>query len=241
MPARRLCARSENGGKQRFAETGTAVANYSTSKSGVPSAAKATRNGWGGARSRRDRTSDALTLQQAEKLIAAAHRAIGLGLPLNRHITIHWERAGVADADAAAATARFLKLAGDWLAKRGQRFAWVWSRENGGTKGSHVHILAHVPAGGEIGGLQRRWLRRATSSPYRKGTIHTARVGGTASAWRTAPAVYRDNLAVVLGYALKGTETAAAAKLGLPKQEPGGRIRGKRCARSQNLGPDAFA
>lgn len=164
-------------------------------------------------------------------------------MPLNRHLTIHWEQAGIADDRAAWATGRFLKLAGDWIAKRGGRFAWLWARENDvvsgclyARKGSHVHILLHLPPGVRLGNMQRRWLRSITGQPYSASTIKTGRIGGTSGAAHSAPTVYQANLATVLGYVLKGTSGNAARELGLERLEPGGAIIGKRAASSQNIG-----
>lgn len=117
-----------------------------------------------------------------------------------------------------------LKLAGDWLSKcrplefnqkKSSRFAWAWVRENGRTKGSHVHILLHLPTGTQIGTMQRRWLRLVTGRPYSASTIKTVRIGGTASAAQSAPAGYRPNLAAVVAYLLKGTCPIAGRELSL--------------------------
>lgn len=172
------------------------------------------------------------------EIIAAAHFAARIGLPLRRHVTIHWEAAGVPDNQAAAATAAFLRLARDWLRKRGHPFAWLWVRENGHRKGSHVHILLHCrpELARAFSGMQRRWLRRITGKPYRARIIRTARIGGTLMAAESAPAVYAENLAAVVGYLLKGASPEAARLLGIARLEDGGRIIGRRCAASQNIG-----
>lgn len=170
------------------------------------------------------------------------------GMPFNRHLTIHWQQAGIPDERVAWATARFLKLASDWISKRGafelnrkqsSRIAWAWVRENGERKGSHVHILLHLPTGLRIGNMQRRWLRSISGQHYSPRTIKTARIGGTAGAAQSAPAVYEANLAAVVGYILKGACPAAARELGLERLEHGGRIIGKRAATSQNIGGTA--
>lgn len=174
----------------------------------------------------------------------AAQFAAAAGMPFNRHLTIHWQHAAIPDERAAWATGRFLKLASDWIAKKGGPFAWAWVRENDGVseslharkKGSHGHILLHLPAGLRIGGMQRRWLRSITGQPYSASTIKTARIGGTASAAHSAPAVYAANLAQVVGYLLKGASRQAARELRLERLEAGGRITGKRAATSQNIG-----
>jgi hypothetical protein len=157
-------------------------------------------------------------------------------MPLNRHLTIHWEAAGLVDCQAAAATATFLTLARDWLRKRGGRFAWIFVRENGDGKGSHVHILLHAPAGTTLGNMQRRWLRAITGKSYRARTIKTERIGRTAGAASSAPDVYEANLARAVAYVLKGASPEAALAFGLARLEPGGSIIGKRCATSQNIG-----
>ena len=160
-------------------------------------------------------------------------------LPLNRHLTIHWEQAGNPDERAARSTGRFLKLAGDWIAKRGERITWAWVRENGDGKGGHVHILIHVPAGARLGDMQRRWLRSITGRAYKRTTIETRRIGGTAGAALTAPAHYQLNLLVVVGYVLKGVGAATAMTLCLERHDEGGQIVGKRAATSQNIGQAA--
>jgi hypothetical protein len=194
--------------------------------------------GWGGARNSASRYSDALTVKQTAEIVAAAQFAARIGLPLNRHLTIHWEAAGVPDCRAAAATAAFLTLARDWLRKRGAALAWAWTRENGDGKGSHVHILLHCrpELARAFAGMQRRWLRRVTGKPYRARIIRTARIGGTLTAAQTAPAVYAENLAAVVAYLLKGASPAAAREVGLERLEAGGRVIGKRAGTSQNIG-----
>ncbi len=253
MPFSGASRASGNGENPPASITGMAVALYNTSKSARPFDAEQGFNGWGGARNRADRSSDSLSLNQATGIIEAAQFAAAVGLPFNRHVTIHWERAGISDNRAAAATAHFLKLASDRLAKlvrksvkqTGEnrastvsRLAWAWVRENDGggdgPKGSHVHILLHVPTDLPWRGWQvRRWLERITGSRYRAGVIKTARIGGSLGA---APAAYHANLAAVVGYVLKGASGDAQRALGLDRIESGGRVIGKRAATSQNIG-----
>ena len=268
MPFSGSSRESGNGGIAVSPESGTAVAVYNSSKSARPFCAKHGSSRWGGARNRADRVSDSLSLAQAKNIIEAAQFAAAIGLPFNRHVTIHWERAGIPDSKAASATGRFLKLAGDWIAKRhpqlennqqksngAARIAWVWVRETGDTKGNHVHILLHVPTDmntGEkrgqrladntpgkqrkgLGHMPMRWLRSITGNPYRSGTIRTERIGGSVSAALTTPAVCRANLAVVVGYIIKGTCPKAGAALELERIKPQGHVIGKRCSRSQNI------
>jgi len=228
--------------KQRVELTGTARA-IKFSPSGASSPAPR----WGGRRNSASRTSDSLSLNQSTNILEAAQFAAAAGMPFNRHLTIHWQQAGIPDERAAWATGRFLKLAGDWIAKRDRentrgergRVAWAWVRENGERKGGHVHILLHLPVGARIGRMQRRWLRSITGKPYSARTIKTARIGGTAGAAQSAPAAYRANLAAIVGYILKGANPTFARELKLERMEAGGRIIGKRAATSQNIGRTA--
>lgn len=184
----------------------------------------------GGARNRADRTSDCLTEKQARKLIAAIQRAEKLSMPINRHIIVHWEALGVPDDRAMAATTQFLKAYREWT---GDQTAYVWSRENGDGKGSHLHILAHLPAGKRWhAALSRRWLERISGNRYKKRAIRTKFIMGSLSP--DSPC-YDQNLKTVAAYVLKGVDRETAAALGIAHL-PGGRITGKRCGTSRNIG-----
>jgi len=194
---------------------------------------------WGGARLRSDRASDQLSQSQATEFIAAAHRAQAIGLPFNRFVTVHWQAAGLDDPAAARATGRLLKLAADWARAKQTRIAWAWSRENDkgdGSKGSHVHILLHCPADLPIGKQWRRWIRNVTGLRYRRGAIRSLPIGRSLNCYANSPDLYRENLIQVVAYCVKGVTPEVAAKMGLPKQEDGGRVIGKRSGHSQNLG-----
>ena len=231
-------------GETPIAPTGTDVAVYSKIYGGSAYLETGLAKTWGGARNRADRVSVELTLTQVQNTIEAVRFAVAAGVPLNRHITVHWQEAGVPDNRAAAATGAFLKLASQFLQKRGERFAYVWVRENDdgdGCKGSHVHILAHVRPGSAAAfvGRQRGWLRRVTGNAYRKDVIETARIGGTLRAAETAPELYLENLGAVLAYVVKGASKEAATAAGLVRHGEGGCVIGKRASRSQNLAGDA--
>lgn len=171
-------------------------------------------------------------------VITAAYRAIAIGLPFNRFVTIHFERAGLTDAEAVAALGSILKLATDWMRSRGNMIAHAWVRENDagdGSKGSHVHILCHCPDTLPIGRMWQRWLRKATGTPYRARSIKSERIGGTLNCHAASPAVYRENLDRVLAYIVKGVSPVDATALGLHRQADGGQIIGKRAGVSQNV------
>lgn len=217
---------------------GVPITKSATYKSVVPSNGKPRIFRRGGARRRAGKVSEVLSADQIRRLAQAMLTAAMIGMPLNRFITIHWERAGISEAKAAWATGQFLKYARDWLAQLGLTFAYVWIRENDdgdGRKGDHVHILAHVPDGQSMGRLQRGWIKRITGGSYRQGVVRTARVAGTANAFYSAPEHYHANLRAVAEYVLKGGHGATATALGLGRWGEGGRVFGQRCGMSRNL------
>lgn len=195
----------------------------------------------GGARNRADRESHALTAAQIANLEAAERHARAIGLPFTRMITIHWQAAGVALADMVKATGRFVDLLTKALARNKTKTAWLWTLENGDRKGGHCHLLVHVPATlvSILTKLQKGWLRRITGNPYRARVIRSEPIGGRLGLETGNPELHAINLTVALGYVLKGANAAAAEQFNLARLEAGGRIIGKRCGTSQNIGAKA--
>ena len=197
--------------------------------------------GRGGARNRADRETHALTTAQIANLEAAERHARAIGLPFTRMITIHWQSAGVALADMVKATGRFLDLLTKALARHKSKTAWLWTLENGDRKGGHCHLLVHVPAAlvSILTRLQKGWLHRITGNQYRRRVIHSKPIGGRLGLETGNPELHAINLAVALGYVLKGANAEAAEQFGLKRLEAGGRIIGKRCGTSQNISATA--
>jgi hypothetical protein len=141
----------------------------------------------------------------------------------------------------AKATGRFLDLMTRALARHGGATAWLWVHENGDRKGGHCHLLAHVCPDrvARITRLQRGWLRRITGGAYRARVIRSKPIGGRLGLEMGNPDLHAVNLGEALSYVLKGACPAAAAQFGLDRLEPGGRIIGKRCGTSQNIGAKA--
>ena len=225
------------------ARIGTALAiSYLTS--GV-AALSARGTGRGGARNRADRESHALTAAQIGNLKAAEHHAEKIGLPFTRMISIHWQAAGVPLAGMAKVTYRFTDLLTKALARHGSATAWLWTHENapgnGHDKGGHCHLLAHVPADlvPIVTALQRGWLRRITGQPYRARVIHSKPIGGRLGLEAGNPDLHAVNMEAALAYVLKGASPEAASQFSLERLEPGGRVIGKRCSTSQNIGAKA--
>ena len=219
-----------------FPGTGTGLAiNYSTLGGAALSACS---TGRGGARNRADRESHALATAQIAKLKAAERHSRQIGLPFTRMISIHWEAAGVPLSGMADATGSFTDRMTKALARRRSATAWLWVHESGEGKGGHCHLLAHVPAElvPVIVKLQRGWLRLITGNPYRARVIHSDPIGGRLGLEVGNPDLHLANVEAALAYVLKGASREAATRFDLHRLEPGGRIIGKRCGTSQNIG-----
>lgn len=180
-------------------------------------------------------------MAQIANLSAAEHHSRQIELPFTRMITIHWQAAGVPLAGMVKATGRFIDLMAKALARHGSSTAWLWVHENGDGKGGHCHLLAHVPAElvPIVTRLQLHWLRSITGKPYRKRVIRSKPIGGRLGLETGNPALHAVNIEAAIAYVLKGASTEAATKFGLERLEPGGRVIGKRCGTSQNIGPKA--
>ncbi|WP_156424922.1 hypothetical protein [Novosphingobium fuchskuhlense] len=227
----------QTGRKQPIGQSGTALAVKDTIPSGGLSPAG---RRWGGARNRADRTSEYLTLRHCRNLIAWADQAQRIGLPFNRHWTVHYERAGIAEIDAARFIGRLLKLAGDYARRHNGNFAVMWVRENGDGKGGHVHILLHLPASLALRGRTAHWVRLAGG----KCCARVSRVRSIGHALKSADnggEHYRHNVDKVLAYVMKGADADAGAALGLARYGERGNVVGKRCGRTQNIGMAANA
>ena len=191
----------------------------------------------GGARNRADRTNYGLTATQVGNLHAAAFMAEKIGLPLNRFITVHWEAAGVRLENMARATGRFIDFLTRWLARQGHRTAWIWVHENGCGIGGHCHLLAYVPPDcvTKLTAAQKRWLRRITGKPNRKGVIKSSIIGGRLGLEISNPDLYFANLETALAYVIKQADIVLTRGF----HQPGGQVIGKRCGTSQNIGAKA--
>lgn len=195
----------------------------------------------GGAHNHASRESHALTSRHVANLIGAEALSRAIRLPFTRMITIHWESAGVPLANLARATRHFIDLLVKALARHGAATAWLWVHENGTDKGGHCHLLVHVPPPLVllISSLQRKWLRKITGRPYRTRVILSKPIGGRLGLEIGNPELHLINLEAVLAYVLKGASQEAASRFGLTRLEPGGRVIGKRCGTSQNIGAKA--
>jgi hypothetical protein len=69
--------------------------------------------------------------------------------------------------------------------------------------------------------------------------IYSKPIGGRLGLEAGNPDLHAINLDAALGYLLKGASDKAAAQFRLERLEAGGRIIGKRCGTSQNIGAKA--
>ncbi|MDK2768015.1 rolling circle replication-associated protein [Sphingomonas sp.] len=175
---------------------------------------------------------------QVKEAFAAAEFAMTT-LPLNRFLTINWERAGIANA--AEATRLFLKLASDFCRTHGSELAYLWTLEHTERVGVHAHIMMHVPheLGARFGQRQRGWFKRVGGRSA-KGNLKTKHVGHSSRAYlhrdRDGGAFAKDHRSVA-EYILKCCSFEVKRELGFQRQTHSGAVAGQRYGRSQNLGP----
>lgn len=117
-------------------------------------------------------------------------------------------------------------------------FTCIWAREGGDGKGGHVHILMHLPAALSLAGRTRKWVRLA-GGISRPGVSYIRPVGGRLKSADIGDTHYRHNAAFVEGYLLKGASVATGKALGLRLYGETGRVIGKRCGWTQNIGQAA--
>lgn len=238
-PQRARASRLITADSGHSAESGTALAIYrDTLSCGLVRADGVPCRSWGGARNRADRVSEYLTARQCEGMIAAADFAGRIGLPFNRHWTVHYERAGIAEYDGARFVGHLLRLAAAYARRAGGELAAVWVRENGDGKGGHVHILMHLPAGLSLRNRTRRWIV-AAGGAYRRNVSKVRPIGGRLASAESGGNHYRLNADIVRAYLLKGASEETGLVLGLKRSGEGAPIIGKRAGWTQNIGRGA--
>lgn len=171
-------------------------------------------------------------------MIEAANFAQRIGLPFNRHWTVHYEMAGIGEHNGAAFVGRLLGLIRKQVRGAGGKFAALWARENGDGKGEHVHILMHMPSDWTLKNRTRGWIKAAGGNPkLRVSRVRTIGAGLASAA--TGSAHYRANANAVLAYLAKGASQETGEALSLRLCGEGGEIIGKRAGWTQNIGVNA--
>lgn len=220
------------GANSNVRQSGTTLANIPKIGSCRQSPAK---RGWGGARNSALRTSTHLSHRQCIDLMAAGDFADMIGLRFNRHWTVHYERAGIAEHDGARFIGRLLKQAGDYARRHGGRLAAIWVREGGEGKGGHVHILMYLPSHLSLRGKTRRWIGLAGGECH-AGVSVVKPIAGRVAAADGDSAHYRHNVSVVRRYILKNVADDDGERLGLSLKGHSGLVIGKRCGWTQSIG-----
>lgn len=217
---------------RRSGETGTALAIIDN----IPSCGQSrARGAWGGARNSANRTSEQLTYRQCVDLIDAGNFADAIGLRFNRHWSVHYAKAGIAEHEAAGFIGRLLKLAGDFARRHKGQFAALWVREGGQGKGGHVHIVMHLPSRLTLKGRTRRWVGLAGGKCCNK-VSKVRPIAGRVAAADGDSLHYRHNARNVKYYVLKNVSREAGEHLGLSYSGERGLVVGKRCGWTQNIG-----
>ena len=130
------------------------------------------------------------------------------------------------------------------LARRaGGELTALWVREHASAYGEHVHILLHLPPGLSLRNRTRRWIETAGGT-YQPGVSMTKSIGGrldkqTEKNGSDTGEHHRDNAANVVRYLLKSASAEKGDQLGLSRHGCIGRITGKRCGWTQNIGEAA--
>lgn len=146
----------------------------------------------------------------------AADRAIACGRPFNRFLTLLWQRGGIDEREAVAATTAFLKLASDWMRTGGGRLCWAYTMESGARNGAHAHILLHVPPhlDRQFRVMPRRWATRLLGGFYVPKVVRTRRIRG-ADAEGIGRDLYQHALRARLRYLLKAAPPDLEEQVGL--------------------------
>lgn len=134
----------------------------------------------------------------------------------------------------------FLKLAREWCWRRGEDLAYIWTRETA-QLGTHAHVFYHIPDRINSAFARHQWrlIRQACNKAYAPHACKSRLVTGWSRYVDGEPATFIANYNEVLGYLLKGADRTVIESLNLPKQQYGGRVTGKRCGTSQNIGKAA--
>lgn len=156
-----------------------------------------------------------------EKLVRSAFSAWRKNLPLNRLITISWERAGVPPELGASFTSRFIRLARDWIRYHGTPMPWLWVQEREAFNGQHVHIMLHVPPALDplFSRMPLQWIKLLMQGCPTGGTLRTDKFRTSA---QHTPKAYELELRGRLHYLLKSAPAHLELKFNLV---PPGKIR----------------
>ncbi|MBX7539652.1 hypothetical protein [Qipengyuania sphaerica] len=172
-------------------------------------------------------------------LLDAAAYAISTGRTFQRHWTIHYGKAGIEAENGARFVSKVLALASKQAKREDGVLTALWVRERASDKGEHVHILMHLPAGMRLHGRTRRWIE-AAGGKWQHGVSRITIVGGVLPKIEAENGDrHTRNASQVVRYLLKASSNDTGQRLDLTRSGMGGRIIGKRCGWTQNIGAKA--
>jgi len=180
------------------------------------------------------RTTTGLDQTQIDNIEAAeAFARLTLDLPLNTYVVAHLDQVRT-DGNWATRRQRLQARIAKWMARRNLPLLAVWTVEANSLR-VHLNVLLHLPDSGTRSDLERYLQDRCAEDPdaFRVQLVNRSpRNRPDVPPWRG-----------VLDYVCKGVtpDVARARPRAFSLQAPQGRITGKRCGTTQNLGPAARA
>jgi hypothetical protein len=201
-------------------QTSTALLAYSTTCVGT----------------KRPRSTQLIAMSQAHNIHDAVQFAKSVGVPLVAHLTIHWSLTDIGDDPDGVLFAKAREGLSKWLLRRGVNFAAAWARERqagGQSDVEHCHLLFHLPTRFRSGSK----LLQVEAAIARLVRLHA----GDLTHEKAVDVRVHDNPDGK--YLLKGGGPKVWKRFGLRKEHRRlqGRIRGKRCGVTENIGPAARA
>jgi hypothetical protein len=183
----------------------------------------------------KDRVSVCISAKQVSGVIDASIFAWTSGQPLTRFLTVNLKRAEIRPQQFISA---YTKLAGDWIATKNARRAYVGVIEKPSPGPLNVHFLFHVPEPLMEGFIHKQagWARQ-TGIRVIKGTIHS-RALGTKAGRAESFGEYLMNAERTISYMLKGADPSVCQLLRIDHVHQGV-VSGKRITIAESIGAKA--
>jgi hypothetical protein len=173
-------------------------------------------------------------MHQATNIFDAVNFAKLNGIPLVAHLTTHWSLTDIGDDPDGVLFAKLREGLSKWLSRQDINFAAAWARERqagGQSDVEHCHLLFHLPTKFRSGAK----LLQVEAAIARLIKLHA---GGILHEKAVDLRVHEDPDGK---YLLKGGGPQIWKRFGLRKEHRRlqGRIDGKRCGVTENIGPAA--
>jgi hypothetical protein len=187
-------------------------------------------------RGRPSRSTQRISVRQANNLHEAVQFAKSIGIPLVAHLTIHWSLTDIGDDPNGDLFAKVREGLCKWLLRHDIEFAGAWTRERqagGQSDVEHCHLLVYLPAKFRSGAK----LLQVEAAIARLVRLHA---GNITHEKAVDLRVHDDPDGK---YLLKGGGPKVWERFGLRREHRRlqGSIQGKRCGVTENLGQKARA